>query len=102
MWIRNTRKSRDQRSEVRGQRSEIGDQRSEVGGQRSEVGSQRSAWRVEIRMQINSAKDLKVYKAAYELAMRCFELSKKFPAEENFALNWSNPPIIPVSFFELA
>jgi four helix bundle protein len=37
-------------------------------------------------MQINSAKDLKVYKAAYELAMRVFELSKKFPTEEKFAL----------------
>ena len=37
-------------------------------------------------MQINSAKDLKVYKAAYELAMRVFELSKSFPAEEKFAL----------------
>ena len=37
-------------------------------------------------MQINSAKDLKVYKAAYELAMRVFELSKRFPVEERFAL----------------
>src|SRR5689334_22790071 len=37
-------------------------------------------------MQINSAKDLKVYKAAYELAMRIFELSKSFPPEERFAL----------------
>jgi four helix bundle protein len=37
-------------------------------------------------MQINSAKDLKVYKAAYELAMRVFELSKRFPTEERFAL----------------
>lgn len=37
-------------------------------------------------MQINSAKDLKVYKAAYDLAMRVFELSKKFPPEEKFAI----------------
>jgi four helix bundle protein len=37
-------------------------------------------------MQINSAKDLNVYKAAYELAMRIFGLSKRFPAEERFAL----------------
>src|SRR4030088_859548 len=37
-------------------------------------------------MQINSAKDLVVYKKAYELAMRVFELSKNFPAEERFAL----------------
>jgi len=37
-------------------------------------------------VQINSAKDLKVYKAAYELAMKIFELSKCFPQEEKFAL----------------
>jgi len=37
-------------------------------------------------MQINSAKDLNVYKAAYELAMRVFALSKRFPTEEKFAL----------------
>lgn len=37
-------------------------------------------------MQINSAKDLEVYKKGYELAMRVFELSKAFPAEEKYAL----------------
>ena len=37
-------------------------------------------------MQINSAKDLKVYKKGYELAMRVFDLSKGFPTEERFAL----------------
>ena len=37
-------------------------------------------------MRINSAKDLRVYKLGYELAMEIFELSKKFPAEEKFAL----------------
>ena len=37
-------------------------------------------------MQINSAKDLAVYKKAYELAMRIFEVSKNFPPEERFAL----------------
>ena len=37
-------------------------------------------------MQINSAKDLTVYKKAYELAMRIFELSKAFPVDERFAL----------------
>jgi four helix bundle protein len=37
-------------------------------------------------MQINSAKELQVYKKAYELAMRVFELSKHFPPEERFAL----------------
>ena len=37
-------------------------------------------------MLINSAKELDVYKAAYDLAMRIFELTKHFPAEERFAL----------------
>ena len=37
-------------------------------------------------MQINSAKDLDVYKKGYELAMRIFELNKQFPVEEKFAL----------------
>ena len=37
-------------------------------------------------MQINSAKELTVYMKAYELAMKVFELSKKFPAGERFAL----------------
>jgi len=37
-------------------------------------------------MQTNSAKELRVYVKAYELAMRIFELSKNFPAEERFAL----------------
>jgi four helix bundle protein len=37
-------------------------------------------------MQINSAKDLTVYCKSYELAMRVFDLSKHFPAEERFAL----------------
>ena len=45
-------------------------------------------------MQIDSAKDLKVYKKAYELAMRIFELSKRFPPEERYALTsqirWSS------------
>jgi four helix bundle protein len=37
-------------------------------------------------MQINSPKDLNVYKKAYALAMEIFELSKHFPTEERFAL----------------
>jgi four helix bundle protein len=37
-------------------------------------------------MQISSAKELRVYKAGYELAMKVFELSKRFPPEERFAL----------------
>ena len=37
-------------------------------------------------MKIQSAKDLTVYKTAHDLAMRPFEISKRFPAEEKFAL----------------
>jgi len=35
---------------------------------------------------IESAKDLNVYKAAYELSMKIFQLSKSFPADERYAL----------------
>ena len=37
-------------------------------------------------MQINSAKDLDVYKKAYTLAMEIFVISKSFPNEEKYAL----------------
>ncbi len=37
-------------------------------------------------MKIESAKELIVYRKAYNLAMEIFELSKNFPAEEKFAL----------------
>ncbi len=37
-------------------------------------------------MQINSAKDLEVYKKGYALAMQVFAISSRFPAEEKFAL----------------
>jgi four helix bundle protein len=37
-------------------------------------------------MQISSAKDLAVYKEAYQLAMEIFELSKSWPLEERFSL----------------
>src|SRR6266404_7064046 len=36
--------------------------------------------------RVNSARDLAVYKLAYELAMEIFELSKRFPPEEKYAL----------------
>src|SRR6202011_5641661 len=36
--------------------------------------------------RIESAKDLRVYKLAYQLAMEVFELTKKFPSEEKYAL----------------
>ena len=37
-------------------------------------------------MVIRSAKDLDVYRKAYELAMLIFEVSKRFPTEEKYAL----------------
>jgi len=37
-------------------------------------------------MQIKSAKDLNVYQKGYELSMNIFEISKRFPAEERWAL----------------
>ena len=37
-------------------------------------------------MPIESAKHLKVYKAAYRLAMEIFELTKDFPSAEKYAL----------------
>ena len=37
-------------------------------------------------MIAKSAKDLEVYKKAYQLAMEIFELSKSFPKEEQYAL----------------
>jgi len=36
--------------------------------------------------RVSSAKELDVYKLAYELAMMIFEISKRFPPEERFAL----------------
>lgn len=37
-------------------------------------------------MRIETAKELEVYQLAYQLSMRIFELSKRFPAEERWAL----------------
>lgn len=37
-------------------------------------------------MGVQSAKDLDVYKQAYELAMSVFEASKSFPDAERYAL----------------
>jgi hypothetical protein len=37
-------------------------------------------------MRINTAKELEVYQASYQLAMEIFELSKSFPSDEKYAL----------------
>ena len=49
---------------------------------RSEVRDRRSAE----DMKIETAKDLAVYKLGYQLAMEVFELTKRFPSEEKYAL----------------
>jgi len=59
---------------------------SEIGSQRSKGrGRGRRAERIG-RMQIRSAKDLRVYQKAYGLAMEIFELSRKWPPEEKYSL----------------
>ena len=60
---------------VGGRRSEVGDRRTEDGSQRTEGG-----------LQINSAKELKVYKKAFALAMQIFDCSKRWPVEERYSL----------------
>ena len=37
-------------------------------------------------MAVQSVKELKVYRKAYRQAMKYFEISKRFPAEERYAL----------------
>lgn len=36
--------------------------------------------------RVNSAKELEVYQLAYELSMAIFEITRRFPPEERFAL----------------
>jgi four helix bundle protein len=58
----------------------------------SDIRSQKSGLRTWGRntnvtfVRVDSAKDLDVYKKAYTLAMRVFEMSRSFPTEERFAL----------------
>lgn len=56
----------------RGRRTEVRSRRTEIGGRNA--------------MQIKSAKDLRVYQKAYDLAMQIFEVTKSFPKEEKYAL----------------
>jgi hypothetical protein len=53
-------------------------------------------------MQINSAKDLTVYKRAYELAMRIFRVEQELSGGREIRLNWSNSSLVKVSLFEPA
>ncbi len=49
------------------------------GRQRPEVGGRTPEIRVGVAMALNSAKDVEVYKKAYDVAMKFFRLSRKFP-----------------------
>src|SRR6266446_512462 len=74
-------------SEVRPQKSEIRSQsdirKDSTGSQMSDVRYQMAESKTE---RIESAKDLKIYKLAYDLAMEIFRLTKKFPSDEKYAL----------------
>ncbi len=70
---RATERDRDQRADVRRQDDKEG----------LEIGSQRVAMETK---RINSAKDLRVYKKAYALAMEIFHISKRWPSEEKYSL----------------
>lgn len=59
---------------------------SDVRGQMSEIGWRISGDGYMGTERINSAKDLKVYKKAYSLAMEIYELSKAWPPEEKYSL----------------
>jgi len=41
-----------------------------------------------MREAARSAKELKVYQAAYALAMEIFRLSKDWPVEEKYSVTW--------------
>lgn len=41
---------------------------------------------MEMKRNIQAIKDLKVYNLAYQLAVRVFDLSKRFPKEETYSL----------------
>jgi hypothetical protein len=47
-------------------------------------------------MPVRFAKELVVYQKAYTLALRIFEVSKRFPPEERYALtSQTDPPLVP-------
>src|SRR6266550_3685805 len=74
-------------SEVRPQKSEIRSQsdirKDSTGSQMSDIRYQMAESKTE---RIESAKDLKIYKLAYDLAMEIFEMTKRFPSDEIYAL----------------
>jgi hypothetical protein len=73
--------------------------KAEVRGQNSENRSLRSEITRGPR-RLNSAKDLDVYKKAYELAMTIFRLSKTFPDEERFGLTGQIETLVTLRLLE--
>jgi 23S rRNA-intervening sequence protein len=69
-------------SEIRSQKSEV---KIRVDKRLASLTSDSNEY-LRITMQIKSARDLIVYKRAYELAMEIFHASKHFPAEERYSL----------------
>jgi len=47
---------------------------------------ERESFKSQSSREIKSAKDLKVYRKAYKLAMEIFQLSKEWPLEERYSL----------------
>lgn len=45
-------------------------------------------------MKIESAKELAVYNLSFQLAMEIFELTKTFPADERYAPDESDLPVL--------
>src|SRR5947209_1558703 len=76
---------RNQGSGIRGQESGVRNQGSGIRGQESGVRSQESGKKGGI-MPAKSAKELIVYSKSYGLAMRIFQVSRRFPKEETYAL----------------
>jgi hypothetical protein len=46
---------------------------------------------------IGGYRELRVYQAAMDAAMKIFHLSKKFPVEERYSLNRPNPTVVTLS-----
>gem|GEM_PF-3073334 len=51
-------------------------------------------------MRLNSAKDLEVYKEAYQLATHTFEISKRFPPRRTLRADQPNSAFVPVYLSE--
>ena len=53
-------------------------------------------------MQIETAKDLTVYKVAYQVAMEIFEISKAFPLARKIRIDESDSALVAISLPESA